>query len=101
MNDLTKYKAWRSETYLAWVKQQPSVISGIEPAGDSHHVKGHGMGGSVKAPDWASIPLTREEHSVLHAYGWQSWEGIHGNQLEHVARTLGKAIQEGIIGELK
>ena len=100
---LTKHKAWRSETYLAWVKQQPSVISGIEPAGDSHHVKGHGMGGSVKAADWATIPPTRGEHSWFHspAGGWQTWEALHGNQLEHIARTLGKAIHEGIIGELK
>lgn len=92
-----KDNAWRCQEYLDWVKKQPSCISGIAPAGDAHHVKGHGMGGSVKSADWAAIPLTREEHAVLHGYGWQSWEGIHGSQLEHVSRTLGKAIQDGIL----
>lgn len=98
--NLTKNKAWRSETYLAWVKQQPSVLSGL-PSDDPHHLKGHGFGGTIKAPDWAVIPLTREEHSRFHATGIRTWEEQHGSQLEYVAFTLGKAIQEGIIGELK
>ena len=98
--NLTKNKAWRSETYLTWVKQQPSCISGL-PADDPHHIKGHGFGGTVKAPDWATIPLTRVEHTMLHDVGLRTWEDQFGSQLEYVARTLGKAIQEGIIGELK
>jgi len=93
---LQKQNAWRCQKYLDWVKTQPSCVSGIEPCGDAHHMKGHGMGGSVKAPDWASIPLTREEHAAIHL-GWQTWEGVHGSQWEHVAKTLGRAIQEGII----
>lgn len=96
MTDLTKYKTWRSDKYLEWIKTQPSCISGIEPAGDSHHVKGHGMGGSVKAPDYMAIPLTRGEHNNFHSMGWKSWEELHGNQLEHVARTLGMAIENGV-----
>jgi hypothetical protein len=97
---LTKNKAWRSETYLAWVKQQPSCIS-ERPSDDAHHIKGHGFGGTVKAPDWAVIPLTREEHTYIHNIGATTWERTYGSQLDYVARTLGKAIQEGIIGELK
>lgn len=74
----------------------PSIVSGVNGV-EPHHVKGHGMGGTVKAPDWAVIPLTREEHTALHAGGWQTWERANGSQLEHVARTLGKAIQDGVI----
>ena len=96
MTDLTKYKTWRSEKYLAWVRTQPSCISGM-PADDAHHIKGHGMGGSVKAPDWAVIPLTREEHTLFHFVGHKRWEQANGNQLEHVARTLGRAIELGVI----
>lgn len=98
MKDLTKHKTWRSETYLEWVRTQPSCISGAEGT-EPHHVKGHGLGGSVKAPDYMTIPLTREEHSWFHspAGGCITWEKTHGNQLEHVARTLGRAIELGII----
>ena len=95
-----KNKPWRSETYLTWVKQQPSCISGL-PSDDPHHIKGHGMGGTVKPPDWATMPLTRQEHAMFHAVPWTEWEMKHGNQWEHIARTLGRAIHEGIIGELK
>mgnify|MGYP001562691975 CR=1 FL=1 len=100
MQDLQKKKRWESEKYRVWVKSLPSCISGIEPAGDCHHLKGHGFGGTVKAPDWAAIPLTREEHERFHSSGIRTWEEQYGSQFEHVVRTLGKAIQEGIIGEL-
>lgn len=96
MIDLTKHKTWRSEKYLAWVRTQPSVVSGQEGT-EPHHIKGHGMGGSVKAPDYMTIPLTREEHTNGHAIGWKTWEKLHGSQLEYVARTLGRAIEEGVI----
>lgn len=96
MKDLTKRKAWRSQKYLDWVKTQPSCISGL-PADDAHHIKSHGMGGTVKAPDWAVIPLTREEHTRFHSMGVVKWEAVFDSQLEYVARTLGKAIEQGII----
>lgn len=44
-----------------------------------------------------TIPLTREEHTNGHAIGWKTWEKLHGSQLEYVARTLGRAIEEGVI----
>ena len=95
MKDLTKLTLWRSRAYLDWVKQQPSCISGL-PADDPHHLKGHGYGGVV-APDWAAMPLTREEHTTFHNMGWQTWEEEHGSQWQHVAKTLGKALDDGII----
>jgi len=51
----------------------------------------------MKPPDWAVIPLTREEHTDFHNMGWQSWESLYGSQLEHVARILGQAIEEGVL----
>ena len=87
----------RSLAYRNYVKSLPSVVSGL-PADDAHHVKGHGMGGAgLTAPDWATIPLTRGEHEEFHRLGAQQWEMKYGSQLEHVARTLGRAIDDGII----
>lgn len=94
--DLTKRVVWRSRSYLDWVRTLPCVISGAQGV-DPHHVKGHGMGGSVTAPDYMTIPLTREEHTKFHTIGWRSWEKLHGSQLEYVVRTLGKAIEDGIL----
>lgn len=96
MTNLTKQKTWRNEKYLAWVRTQPSCISGM-PADDAHHIKGHGMGGTVKAPDWAVIPLTRGEHTNFHFHTVMDWETINGPQFEHVARTLGRAIELGVL----
>lgn len=93
---LPKLNHWRCDKYLKWVKKLPSAISGL-PADDAHHMKGHGMGGGIPAPDWAAFPLTRAEHTIFHSTGWQTWEQQHGNQFEHVARTLGLAIDQGIL----
>ena len=97
---IPKLNYWRNEDYLKWVKSQVSCIS-ERPADDPHHIKGHGYGGSIKAPDWATIPLTRDEHSLFHNMGWETWEKLHGSQLEYVAETLGKAIDEGILEVVK
>lgn len=91
-----KHKEWRSQEYLDWVKTQPSCISG-RPSDDAHHIKGHGMGGTTKPPDWATLPLTRDEHTEFHNKGWKTWEADNGNQWQHIARTLGKAITEEIL----
>jgi len=94
--NLQKANHWRCQKYIDWVKTQPSCISGL-PADDPHHIKGHGFSCGLRAPDWATIPLTREEHTRFHNVGQKKWEEINGSQLEHVARTLGRAIQEGVI----
>lgn len=79
-----KENRWRNKKYLAWVKEQPSIVSG-QPAGDAHHVKGYGLSGGVVAPDWACIPLTREEHNAFHADP-EAWEERYGTQLELLMR---------------
>jgi len=76
-----KQNDWRNKKYLKWVKEQYSVISGM-PADDPHHIMGHGLTGGTKAPDWACIPLTREEHTNLHNIGYEAWEDIHGSQVD-------------------
>lgn len=81
-----KENAWRSNSYIKWLKLQPSIISGL-PADDPHHIKGHGFGGSVKAPDWAVLPLTRDEHTELHGpQGIEAWEERHGSQVDLLMR---------------
>jgi len=87
-------KPYRNKKYLAWVAAQDSVLS-FQPAGDHHHMKGHGQGGSTKAPDCFVFPLTREEHTEFHNIGWETWERKHGSQWSFVAKTLYKAIIEG------
>jgi hypothetical protein len=84
----------RDPAYRKWVKSQPSVISGEVPAGDSHHIKGHGLGGSVKCSDYYTIPLTRAEHREFHAMGFQSWEAKHGSQLMFALKTLERWVRE-------
>jgi hypothetical protein len=91
-----KNKPWRSRKYLDWVKTQPCVVTGL-PADDPNHMKGHGMGGTMKPPDWATYPMTRAEHTHFHNIGWRTWEEKHGSQWEYVAKTLGRALEQGII----
>jgi len=80
-----KENAWRSKKYREWVKQQPSIVSG-QYGVDPHHVIGYGFGSmGSKAPDWAVIPLTRQEHNELHGDRYK-WEERHGTQLELLMR---------------
>lgn len=94
---LAKQKRWRSPAYLKWVKTLSCVVSGA-PADDPHHIIGHGTSGmGLKAPDWAVFPLSRYEHTRLHALGWQEWEARHGSQWFFASQTLGRALNEGIL----
>jgi len=77
-----KENAWKCKKYTDWVKQQPSVVSGF-PADDPHHIMGHGLTGGTKAPDWACIPLTREEHTALHN-DLLKWEEANNSQLDYL-----------------
>ena len=79
-----KENAWRCKRYTDWVKTRPSIVS-QRPAHDPHHIKGYGFGGSVKAPDWAVIPLTRDEHDALHE-DIEAVEETFGTQLELLMR---------------
>jgi hypothetical protein len=84
---------WRSRAYLGWVKTLPCVISGL-PADEAHHLKGVGSmsGTGLTAPDWAAMPVTREQHDLIH----QSPD-LWPQQWEFIARTLGRAIEDGVL----
>ena len=85
---------WRCRGYLDFVRTLPCVLSG-QPADCAHHLIGlGGLGGmGVKAPDWAVMPLTHEAHHQLH-----QTPDLWPQQWEWIARTLGAAIDEGVIG---
>lgn len=90
---MIKKKTWRCKAYLDWVKRQACVITGA-PADDAHHVIGVGhLGGmGTKAPDWATMPMTRCAHGDMHSKP-EFWP----DQWEYIARTLGKAIDDGVL----
>ena len=97
---LPKEDIYRSEKYLRYIRSLPSVVSG-QPGTEAHHIKKPGLGGGMKPTDLFTIPLTRFEHTKFHTVGWKTWEEEHGDQWEHVARTLEKAVQAINDGELK
>lgn len=94
MTSYLKTPRYRNLAYLAWVKRLPCAISGQGPAGDAHHLIGIGgmSGTGLTAPDWAAMPLTREHHTRMHQTPEQ-WP----EQWEMIARTLGRAIDEGML----
>ncbi len=54
----------RSRKYLAFIRRQASVVSGLGPC-DPCHTGPHGAG--QKASDLTCIPLTRREHDQFDA----------------------------------
>ena len=87
-------KRYRNKAYINWIKTLPCSICRVEPCGDAHHLKGIGgmSGAGLTAPDWAAMPLCREHHEMMHAH-----PALWADQWEYIARTLGAAIEEGII----
>lgn len=85
-------KAWRSRKYLDWVKTLPCVRC-FAPADDPHHLIGvGGMGGTgTKAPDSMVMPVCRGCHTFIH-----STPEIWSEQWEWIAKTLKRAIDEGV-----
>lgn len=81
---------WRAvgsdEQYMAWVRRQPSVVSGKlgkldertgEQSNEAAHVNLFGdRGTSVKTP-YAAVPLTPDEHRAQHQHGY-----LHFHPLE-------------------
>ena len=86
-------KRYRNAKYLSWVRSLPCSICGGE-AGQAHHIIGVGKmsGMGLKAPDWAVMPVCGMCHGIVHSMPIH-WD----NQWEFITRTLGKAIEEGIL----
>lgn len=86
-------KRWRSRKYLDWVKRQDCVLCS-RPADDPHHIKGvgHMSGAGLTAPDYTAIPVCRECHDRIHQDST-----LWPQQWEYIVRTLGRAIDEGVL----
>lgn len=65
-----KSKAFRNAKYLAWIRQQNCLVTGMdftETDMVAHHVRAAGGGGmGLKPSDYQTIPLTALQHSFLH-----------------------------------
>ncbi len=57
-------KPIRNERYLAFIRRQASVVSGLGPC-DACHTGPHGA--NQKTSDLSAIPLTRREHAAFDA----------------------------------
>lgn len=70
------------------VRTIPCVATG-QQAHDPHHIKGlkRGTGGK---DDRLIIPLTREQHTLLHCDP-KRWENKYGRQIDHCKRVLEQA----------
>lgn len=91
---LEKQNPWRSKTYLEWVKSLPCSHCFAPAPSNPHHIKGvgHFSGASLKAPDQYVMPLCTPCHAAMHN-SHDYWE----RQWEYTARTLGKAIADGVL----
>ena len=69
--NLQKPKTFRSEEYLAFIREQPCAVSGKRPA-DPHHT---GRGGvALKCSDHLTVPLCRELHGECHQIGQKTFQ---------------------------
>jgi hypothetical protein len=66
----------RSRKYRAWIRTQPSVVSGLMGCEAAH--TGSDGGTSMKASDFTRAPLTIEEHLEYHRIGRGAFEALHG-----------------------
>ena len=95
---IQKREHHRSRAYINNVKSLPCIFPGcgLIPCGSAHHLKGvgHASGGSLTAPDYWAMPLCLERgHHMLVQRTPEYWP----MQWEWICRTLGRAIDEGII----
>lgn len=92
--NLSKPVRKRDEKYLAWIRLQPSVVSGMRhefARMEAHHVpkKGFGKMGS-KADDSRAVPLTTLEHRYYHDVGKEEFERTFGVDLEREILRLNR-----------
>lgn len=91
MTPFPKKERYRSKKLIDLVKSLPCYYCGKTPV-DPHHLIGigHMSGGGLTAPDWTAMPLCRECHIRMH-----NTPLLWPEQWEIMARTLGKAIEDG------
>ena len=61
----------RCPALLAWIRQQPSIISGLYGCDACHTGTDGGMG--MKASDLSCVPMTRTEHLEYHRIGREAF----------------------------
>lgn len=79
------------KSYLTWLRRQPCLGCGIEPAGEAHHVGRHGM--AQKPPDDQAIPLCHACHMALHDLRgpFRGFEKRHIKTWEAMALTVSRS----------
>ena len=69
-------KPIQDQEYLDYVKMQPCLFCGQQPAGQAHHVRfGHKAGMGIKPDDYRSIPLCQKHHDDAHNAKIPPWIG--------------------------
>lgn len=100
MNAHQKMPMLRDESYLAWIRSLPCMVSG-QFGVHAHHLVGHGRRSTQKTHDFWAIPLAPVEHSQgprsLHNIGWQEWEAQYKSQHHYVSKLLDQAFREGVL----
>jgi predicted HNH restriction endonuclease len=88
-----KVKPFRSPKYIKWIKTLSCCNCEAVFEIDPHHLTGVGLmgGAGTTAPDSMAMPLCRRCHTLIHDRS----ENVD-MQWEWIARTLNKAINEGI-----
>ena len=86
-------RCYESEARVAWVKRQPSVVSGDRPC-ENAHIRTGGTGRKADA-EWI-VPLTPAEHRHLHAVGAKTFEAETGISLylaaQHTQREWSRVL---------
>ncbi len=83
----------RSESYKAWIRTQPSMISGLEVEIEAAHTGSDG-GMRLKASDTTCVPLTIEEHREYHRIGRDAMEEKYGVSFADAVRRYNQQYEE-------
>ena len=77
----------KCKSHMARVAELPCVVRGTFGV-QVHHIRmANVTGAGQKASDWLTIPLSPEEHALLHK-DIKAWEMRNGRQIDHVCQTL-------------
>ena len=90
-----KDPAWRSESYLAYIRTQPCRGCGSYLSGHAHHDIANRYGSSKASDAWV-IPLCPTCHTLLHA-DWPAWERENNTQDRHCLVMLNRALVAGVL----
>ena len=78
----------KSKNHLQRVANLPCCIchtTGVQV----HHLRHPAItGAGLKASDWLTLPLCPACHAHFHAIGRETWERLHGSQIEYITQTL-------------